>query len=152
MGANHITIGAYSVISNGCWLTAWDSHGQGEVFNPEIRIGNHVNIGAYCHITATNRIIIGDGVLTGKWVTITDNSHGDITLQNLKLPPDERIVVSKGVVIIENNVWIGDKATILPGVVIGKGAIIGANAVVTHNVPAYSIAAGNPAKIIKRLN
>ena len=54
--------------------------------------------------------------------------------------------------IIGDNVWIGDKATILPGVTIGEGAIIAANAVVTKNVPAFSVAAGNPAKIIKSVS
>jgi acetyltransferase-like isoleucine patch superfamily enzyme len=53
-------------------------------------------------------------------------------------------------VTIEDNVWIGDKATILPNVHIGKGAIIAANAVVTHDVPAYAVAAGNPARIIQK--
>lgn len=152
MGADHVAVGSHTVIGRGCWLTAWESHGQGEVFNPEIRIGDNVNIGAYCHITATNKILIGNGVLTGKWVTITDNSHGDITFGNLNLRPNERIVTSKGSVVIEDNVWIGDKATILPGCVIGKGAIIGAGAVVTHDIPAFSVAVGNPAKVIKELN
>ena len=61
-----------------------------------------------------------------------------------------RSVMSKGPVIIGNDVWIGDKATILPGVTIGDGAVIAANAVVTKDVPAYSVVAGNPAKIVKQ--
>ena len=60
-------------------------------------------------------------------------------------------LISKGAIIIDNNVWIGQNATIISSI-IGDGAIIGANAVVTHNVPAYSMVAGNPAKIIKILN
>lgn len=152
MGAGHIVVGSHTVIGEGCWLTAWESHGQGEVFNPEINIGDNVNIGAYCHITSTNKILIGNGVLTGKWVTITDNSHGDITFDNLNLRPNKRIVTSKGSVVIEDNVWIGDKATILPGCVIGKGAVIGAGAVVTHDIPEFGVAVGNPAKVIKKLN
>ena len=63
-----------------------------------------------------------------------------------------RPVVSKGSVIIGNNVWIGDKATILPNVTIGDGAVIAANSVVTKDVPAYSVVAGNPAKVIKENN
>lgn len=152
MGADHIVVGSHTVIGKGSWLTAWENHGQGEVFNPEIRIGDNVNIGAYCHITSTNKILIGNGVLTGKWVTITDNSHGDITFENLNLRPNNRIVTSKGSVVIGDNVWIGDKATILPGVVIGKGAVIGAGAVVTHDIPAFGVAVGNPAKVIKIVN
>jgi acetyltransferase-like isoleucine patch superfamily enzyme len=64
--------------------------------------------------------------------------------------PIKRSLFSKGPVIIGDNVWIGDKATILPGVSIGNGAVIAANAVVTKDVPAYSVAAGNPARIIKQ--
>ena len=58
---------------------------------------------------------------------------------------------SKGPVIIQDNVWIGEKATILPGVTIGEGAIIGANSVVTKDVPAKSLVVGCPAKIVKTL-
>ena len=54
-------------------------------------------------------------------------------------------------VVIEDNVWIGEKASIMPGVHIGKGAIIAANSVVTHDVPAYAVVAGTPAKVIKQL-
>lgn len=85
-------------------------------------------------------------------MTITDNSHGNTDIDNLKLKPIDRKIFSKGPVIIGNNVWIGDKATILPNVTIGDGAVIAANAVVTKDVPAYCVAAGNPAKIIKKAN
>ncbi len=61
-----------------------------------------------------------------------------------------RPVKSKGSIVIGDNVWIGDKATILPGVIIGDGAVIAANAVVSKDVPAYCVAGGNPAKIIKQ--
>lgn len=59
-------------------------------------------------------------------------------------------MVSKGPVIIGKNVWIGDKATILPGVTIGEGAVIAANSVVSKNVPPFSVVGGIPARIIKQ--
>jgi acetyltransferase-like isoleucine patch superfamily enzyme len=65
--------------------------------------------------------------------------------------PFRRPLVSKGPVLIGDCVWIGDKATILPGVTIGKGSVIGANAVVTKDVPDYCMAAGNPAVVLKKL-
>ena len=89
-------------------------------------------------------------MLTGKWVTITDNSHGETDKDTLGMRPQKRTITSKGPVVIGNNVWIGDKATILPGVTIGDGAVIAANAVVTKDVPPYSVVGGNPAKVIKR--
>ena len=67
------------------------------------------------------------------------------------LPPLARPVHSNGPIVIGKNVWIGDKVTILPNVTIGDGAIITANAVVTKNIPAYAIAVGCPAKIVKMI-
>lgn len=150
-GAQYITIGKNSHFGVQAELTAWDAFGD-DIFSPSIEIGNDVSIGSYCHITAINRIVIGNGVLTGRWVTITDNSHGDTEVDTLCMRPVKRTLKSKGAVIIEDNVWIGDKATILPGVTIGKGSVIGANAVVSKDVPPYSIAVGNPIRIIDNHN
>lgn len=147
-GGKYITVGDNVSFGNNCVLTAWTSYAGIELF-PNIIIGNNSHFGEYNHITSTNRIIIGNGVLTGRWVTITDNAHGRIDYESLQIPPIERIIYSKGQVVIGNNVWIGDKVTILPGVTIGDGAIIGANSVVTKDIPEYCVAAGNPAKIIR---
>lgn len=149
VGSKHISIGDDCFFGKNSVLSAWESHNK-QRFTPEIQIGDDCEFGEYNHITATNKIIIGNGLLTGRWVTITDNSHGDTDIVNLKLKPTDRKIFSKGPVIIGNNVWIGDKATILPNVTIGDGAVIAANAVVTKDVPAYCVAAGNPAKIVKK--
>mgnify|MGYP002521654289 FL=1 len=122
----------------------------GKIDKPFLKIGSHCGFGAFNHITCANKVAISDHCLTGKWVTITDNSHGETDLDSLCLPPGKRPITSKGPVVIGNNVWIGDKATILPGVTIGDGAVIAANAVVTKDVPAYSVVGGNPAKILKQ--
>lgn len=150
IGPEYINIGENSVFQQFTYLTAWGAY-ENKNLNPEITIGKNCNFGAFNHITCTNKISIGDGLLTGKWVTITDNSHGTFSYEEMQIPPQRRNVVSKGPVSVGNNVWIGDKATILPGVNIGDGAIIGANCVVTKDVPAYSVVGGNPAKILKRL-
>ena len=110
------------------------------------------NIGEHTHITSINGITIGDGLLTGRYVYIGDNSHGELSWHDSSIPPINRHLKTKGGVLIGNNVWIGDKVTILSGVTIGNNAIIGANSVVTHDVPDNSIVAGIPAKIIKRLS
>ena len=70
-------------------------------------------------------------------------------IKHLSIPPIKRPLYVKGPVIIGNNVWIGEGARILSGVTIGDGSVIGTNAVVTHDVPAYSVVGGVPAKIIR---
>lgn len=124
-----------------------------EVCSPKglLEIGNGVSIGEYCHLTAAGKVSIGDGVLFGRFVLITDNSHGNTdTAEALRLPPLERPVIASGDVTIGDNVWLGDKVTVLPGVKIGNNSIIGANSVVTKDIPAYSIAAGNPCRVLKQ--
>lgn len=148
LGGANISIGNKCFIGQYSSLTVWTEESDKE--HPEMIIGDSVSIGAFNHITCTNRIVIGDGVLTGKFVTVTDNSHGNTDYESLHIKPNDRDVVSKGSVVIGINVWIGDKATILPGVTIGDGAVIAANAVVTKDVPTYSVVAGNPARIIKK--
>lgn len=149
IGGKNITIGNNTVFGKHCILCAWDMY-NGIKLTPNIKIGDNCNFGEYNHITCTNKIIIGNNLLTGRWVTIADNSHGTSTLDMMKLPPSKRPIYSKGPVIIGDNVWIGDKATILPNVTIGDGVIIAANSVVTKDIPDYCITAGNPAKIIKQ--
>ena len=148
-GIRYIHIGENSNFGKHLYLTAWENKNP-EIKKPEIIIGNNCSFGAYNHITASNKIVIGDGCLTGKWITITDNSHGNTDYDSLLILPSKRDIVSKGAVIIGNNVWIGDKATILSGVTIGNGAVIGANSVVTKDVPEYAVVGGNPAKILKK--
>lgn len=153
VGAKYISIGDKTFFDKHLYLTAWDSYQSKEstqTFTPSISIGSNCHFGSFNHITAINSIIIGDNLLTGKCVTITDNSHGSTDFEHLSIEPVLRPLVSRGPIKIGHNVWIGDKATILPNVTIGDGAVIAANAVVTKNVPAYAVAAGNPARIIKR--
>lgn len=120
-------------------------------FKPEIIIGNNVNIESDCHISAINSVIIDDNVLIASFVYISDHAHGEISAEILTTPPLERPLVSKGPVRICKNVWLGEKVTILPGVTVGEGSIIGANSVVTKDIPPFCVACGCPAKIIKKL-
>jgi acetyltransferase-like isoleucine patch superfamily enzyme len=119
-----------------------------------IVIGKNVQINDYVHIAAVDFVLIGDNVLIASKVYISDHNHGSYNNELSSSPltiPIERECVSNPVT-IENNVWIGESVCILPGVRIGEGSIIGAMSVVTKNVPPFSIAAGNPARIIKKYN
>lgn len=151
IGEQYISIGKYTHFDQNCVLSAYDHTIDGSIFTPEIQIGECCNFGAWNHITCVKRIVIGKGFLSGKWVTISDNNHGDNSYNQMYIEPLYRPVTSKGEIIIGNNVWVGEKATILSGVTIGDGAVIAANAVVTKDVPAYSVVGGNPAKILKVL-
>nr|WP_184628675.1 acyltransferase [Pedobacter cryoconitis] len=124
----------------------------GEKFSPLIEIGDNVSIQKDCHIGAINRITIGNNVLIGSRVFISDHSHGEINSNALRLPPAQRSLYSKGEVVIEDNVWIGEGVVVLPGVTIGENSIIGANAVVSKSIPKNTVAAGNPARVIKEIN
>ncbi|MEL6103971.1 MAG: acyltransferase [Pseudomonadota bacterium] len=117
--------------------------------NPEnIQIGDGLKLGARCHLWAgpgTGRIVIGDNVLFGPEVMVTAagyrfNDGQPVTDQAM----DEADVV------IGNDVWLGTRAIVLPGVSIGDGAIIGAGAVVTKDIPDWAIAAGTPAKVVSQ--
>ncbi len=149
-GQKHISIGSHCVFGKNIQLTAWDKY-NGQTYSPQIIIGNNCCFGEDNHITSMNKIIIGNNVLTGKKVLITDNAHGASDRFTIDTPPMTRPLYSKGPVIIEDNVWIGEKASIMPGVHIHKGCIIAANAVVTKDIPPHCIVAGVPAKIVKQL-
>jgi len=144
MGLNCIRIGDGNIFEKDIQLTTRKIEGK----SPKIEIGNNCLIRRGAHITAVNSIVIGNNLLTGTNVFITDNSHGCTDYTSLCLPPDERPVTSSGKVIIGNNVWLGNNVCIMPGVIVGDGVVVGANSVVTHDLPPYSIAVGAPAKVI----
>ena len=105
------------------------------------------------HVAATNCVRIGNDVLVGSRVIITDHNHGiyrgDTQSSPLERPAD-RLLTSNAEAIVEDNVWIGDGAIILPGAHIGTGSIIAANSVVNGTIPKYCTAAGIPAEPIKK--
>jgi acetyltransferase-like isoleucine patch superfamily enzyme len=123
--------------------------------NIVLTFGNNVQINDYVHITAVESVIIGNNVLMASKIYISDCSHGSyIGNENDSLPstcPVDRPLFTKPVV-IEDNVWLGEFVSVLPGVIIGKGTIVGSNSVVTKSLPANVIAVGTPAKPIKKFN
>jgi len=116
------------------------SHGQ-------LIFGNGCGINSYSRIIAFEKISLGDNVIIAQFVSMLDHDHnveiidGKITFKNFLTEP----------IVIGSNVWIGDKVTITKGVNIGDNVVIGANSVVTKDIPANSLAAGVPAKIIRKL-
>lgn len=150
LGLEHITIGDNFSSFPGLRIEAHSQH-LNYTFTPEFTIGNNVSVNHDCHFGCSNKVHIGNNVLIASKVFITDHQHGHTTQEALQLPPSERKLFSKGPVIVEDNVWIGEGVSIMPGVTIGANSIIGANAVVTKSFPANSVIGGIPAKLIKTI-
>lgn len=114
----------------------------------KLTIGAFFGINRYSRIVAHEKISIGHHVTIGQMVSILDHDHaylmvnGDLTLDDYNCSP----------ITIGNNVWIGDKVTILKGVEVGNNVIIGANSLINKKVPDNCIVGGNPFKIIKILS
>lgn len=117
---------------------------KGAFFTPGLSIGNRSGIGIDCEVHGD--VKIGKNVMMGPEVVVYTQGHkfSDIDMPMIDQGTDE----SKPV-IIEDNVWIGRRVIILPGVTIGEGCIIGAGAVVAKSIEPFSVAVGNPAKVVK---
>jgi acetyltransferase-like isoleucine patch superfamily enzyme len=147
----YIKIGNDFTSGFGCRIEAFPAEKDIKIC---IVIGDNVQINDYVHIGAIGSITIGNNVLMASKIYISDHNHGCYDGYRSDHPmsvPIERKGICKPVV-IGDNVWIGESACILPGVTIGEGSIIGALSVVTKSIPAYSIAVGSPAKVVKIYN
>ena len=113
-------------------------------FSPYVSLGDYSGIGVNAKIYGT--CTIGDYVMMGQDCTVITRNHSH---ERTDIPMMEQGFEEERPVVIGNDVWIGDRVTILPGVQIGDGCIIAAGAVVTSDIPAYTIAAGVPARVIK---
>lgn len=110
----------------------------------EITIGDYVLISPGCRISACHSITLGNSVMLANGVYITDSDwHGVYDRASMPKEPTP--------VVIGDNVWLGDRCTVLKGVTIGNNSIVAANAVVVKDVPANVVVAGNPAKVVKQL-
>ena len=108
-----------------------------------IEIGEHTFINYGSSIAARASVKIGSYCHLGHYMFVMDNNQHDVVRHN-ELPPSKPVI-------IEDNVWIGSKVIILPGVRIGTRAVIGAGSVVTRDIPPRCVAAGNPARVLRHL-
>ncbi|HAV5535575.1 lipopolysaccharide biosynthesis protein [Acinetobacter baumannii] len=120
-----------------------------------LKFGKNVQLNDYVHITAAHSVEIGNNVLMASKIYISDCSHGSYIGNNddsdPRIIPADRPLSVKPVK-IQDNVWLGEFVSVLPGVTIGEGTIVGANSVVSKSLPSYVIAVGSPAKPIKFYN
>ena len=145
IGEKNIRIGYNVHINERCWLAALPLTGEQSA---ELNISDGVVIGDYNHIIATRSIVIEKKVLTANHVYISDNLHG---YEDINTPIVEQPIKQLNNVVIGEGSWIGENVCII-GASIGKNCVIGANAVVTKDIPDYCVAVGVPAKVIKRYN
>lgn len=110
-----------------------------------IRIGAFSFIGRGSELDVSQRVLIGEHVLFGPGVFITDHNHN--IASNARI--DEQGCTASDV-IIGDDVWLGARVVVLPGVTIGTGAVVGAGAVVTKSIPEYSVSVGVPARVLRR--
>ena len=137
--------GVNTIIQRDCWLDiAFENPHPG----PMIIFGDGTNIGRRSTISAANMIVFGKWVLVGMNVYISDTGH---EYHDINKPIIfQGITTTNGRVEIGDGTWIGTNAVIL-GVKIGEQCVIGASSVVTRDIPDYSVAVGNPARVIKTL-
>lgn len=163
--ARHIRAGKQFNLEEGCEIVGLSKHGivfgnrctvgRGSIIRPSnvlldepgegLKMGDHSNIGPLSYIGCSGYIEIGSGVMMGPRVNLMAEGHkfDDITR------PMKEQGVTKSFIKIEDDVWIGVNSTILSGVTVGRGSIIAAGAVVTRDVPPYSIVGGIPARVIR---
>ncbi len=144
LSPQHIFIGERVGIAHGARLDAIREYG-GRPYAGEIYIGDNTSIQPYAHIAAAATLRIGCNVLTGSRIFITDHDH---QFADLDLPVAYQ-PLAVAPVRVEDFVWLGENVVILKGVTIGHHAVIGANSVVTGDIPPFAIAAGVPAKVVK---
>ena len=145
---SNLIIGADALVGPGSELLVYRTHFSRQL-DSKLVIGRHVRMTARCRITCAGTITIEDDALFAPDVFVTDHNHGmdpevkggyspqELTIRNVK---------------IGEGAWLGQRVCVLPGVTVGAHSIIGANSVVTRDVPPYTIAVGAPARVIKKWN
>ena len=142
-GKENISIGNNVFVGYKTWLAALPLTGEKSCL---LELQDGVTIGHFNHIYATKKIVLEKDVLTADKVYISDNLHG---YSDIHVPIKNQSIIQHGEVVIGEGSWLGENVCVL-GARIGKHCVIGANSVVTKDIPDYSVAVGAPAKVIKR--
>ena len=140
-GVNRIAVGSRVYLDSRCWL-----HVEGDGQGVAIEIGDGSSIGSYAVISAAQSIRIGKFVAFAPNVYISDHSHN---FANPDLPVHDQGVTRIRPVEVGDHSWLGQNAVVLPGVRIGRGAVVGANSVVNIDVPDGGVAVGVPARVVR---
>lgn len=144
-GEDRIHIGDGVFLGSGCWLQALP---DGDNHSVAISIGSGSSVAGACVISAVRNVRLQQDVLLARNVYISDHMH---RYSQTDLP-----IIAQGLdkiesVLIKRGAWIGQNAVVCPGVTIGCGAVIGANSVVNRDIPDFCVAAGSPARVVKKI-
>lgn len=146
-----VTPGAHLVLSDGAQIGDRCVFEVNVTSSARISVGKDTWISHDCHIASCGTVVIGDQVLIGEFVSLRDTTHSYAD----PAVPIRRQPDAVGSIVIEDDVWIGRGTLILghaTGTVVGRGAVIGANSVVTHSIPPFAVVAGAPARLIRMRN
>ena len=134
-----LTVGPHAVFEPGVWITSDTGR---------IAIGAGALLNLNVMVAAVERTEIGDHCMLANGCLVTDGNH---CFDDPERPVPWQGFTTKGPTILEDNVWLGANVVVTSGVRIGRRSVIGANSVVTEDVPPFSIAAGAPAKVLKQV-
>jgi acetyltransferase-like isoleucine patch superfamily enzyme len=143
----YIHLGAHTLIGPHVTLSAGMVPGQACLTDPVVRIGDRCLLGRGSAVVGHLSIEIDDDVWTGHNVYITDQNHG---YADLAVPISSQAMPERPVRIGAGS-WLGHGTVVLPGATIGRHVVIGANSVVRGEIPPYCVAAGNPARVVRRM-
>ena len=145
-GMRRIRIGDRVHIGPNCWIECFG--GDRVVPDVMIAIGGGTSISGFCSITAVREVIIEEKVLIARNVHISDHSH---CFEDVTVPIMDQGIGKSAPVRIREGAWLGHGCVVCPGVTIGRNAVIGANSVVRDDVPDFCVAAGAPARVVRRV-
>ena len=145
VGEHRIAIGSNVFFASGGWLQVVENGEPSD--EVALRIGDGCAFAGGCVLSAVKSLTLGRNVVTARNCYIADHSHAYTAVG---VPTAEQGLTDILPVVIEDDVWLGQNVVILPGVRIGRGAVVGANSVVHSDVPSYSVAVGIPARIVRR--
>jgi len=144
-GEKRIALGSNIFVGSDSWL---QTLADGDNHSVAITVGDGTSIAGSCVISAVRSVRLEENVLLARNVYISDHIH--------RYTQTDQPVMDQGVekikpVLIKKGSWLGQNVVVCPGVTIGTGAVIGANSVVTQDVPDFSVAAGAPARVVKTI-
>lgn len=144
---HQVRVGRSVYIAPDCWIHV--VAGLGDDRSVKLDIGDHAGIGMSATISAAVSVVLEEYVLLARNVYISDHRH---SYEDVNRPVMEQGVAGLAPVTIGRHTWLGQNSVVLPGVTIGAHCVIGANSVVRDSIPAFSVAVGSPARVVKRFD